>query len=174
VNLRFPARFRLKDGRDFAAVYQARTTAGDGCLLVYGRPNDAGHARLGLSVSRKVGKAVVRNRWKRLIREAFRTSPAQVPAGLDLVVIPRAAEPPPLEAIRESLVKLSNDVRRRWERRGPKTRPPSDVPAAPADLRSKKGADSGPAAHPKPPAERSPGGPATRSAERRDAGSGPP
>jgi ribonuclease P protein component len=127
VNQRFPARFRLRDGREFAAVYQARTTAGDGCLLVYGRPNDAGHARLGMSVSRKVGKAVVRNRWKRLLREAFRTSPARLPAGLDLVVIPRAAEPPPLEAIRDSLVKLSHDVRRRWDRRGPRSDAPPEA-----------------------------------------------
>jgi ribonuclease P protein component len=129
VNERFPARFRLRDGRDFAAVYQARTTAGDACLLVYGRPNDAGHPRLGLSVSRKVGKAVVRNRWKRLIREAFRTSPDRLPAGLDLVVIPRADEPPSLAAVRDSLLKLSHDVRRRWERRG--TRPDAPPEARP-------------------------------------------
>jgi ribonuclease P protein component len=129
VNQRFPARFRLRDGRDFAAVYQARTTAGDSCLLVYGRPNDIGNARLGLSVSRKVGKAVVRNRWKRLIREAFRTSPGRLPANLDLVVIPRAPEPPSLEAIRDSLLRLSHDVRRRWDRRGPRPAAPPDTPS---------------------------------------------
>jgi ribonuclease P protein component len=140
VNERFPVRFRLRDGRDFAAVYQARTTAGDGCLLVYGRPNDAGHARLGLSVSRKVGKAVVRNRWKRLIREAFRTSPDRLPLGLDLVVIPRADEPPSLEAIRDSLLKLSHDVRRRWERRGPR---PDAPPGARPESRPSPPRDAG-------------------------------
>jgi ribonuclease P protein component len=140
VNKRFPARYRLRDGREFAAVYQARTTAGDACLLLYGRPNDLGHLRLGLSVSRKVGKAVVRNRWKRLVREAFRTSLDRLPSGLDLVVIPRASEPPTQAAVRESLVKLSHDVRRRWERRGTRPEPPSAEPAKP---RSRKPADGG-------------------------------
>ena len=140
MNERFPARFRLRDGRDFAAVYLARTTAGDACLLVYGRPNDAGHARLGLSVSRKVGKAVVRNRWKRLIREAFRTSQDHLPPGLDLVVIPRADEPPSPAAVRDSLLKLSHDVRRRWERRG--TRPDTSPEARP-DPRPATRRDSG-------------------------------
>jgi ribonuclease P protein component len=45
--------------------------------------------RLGLSVSRKVGSAVVRNRVKRLLREAFRTSASALPPGLDLVVVAR-------------------------------------------------------------------------------------
>lgn len=147
MNQRFPVRFRLRDGRGFAAVYQARTTAGDSCLLVYGRPNDADNARLGLSVSRKVGNAVVRNRWKRLIREAFRTSTGRLPANLDLVVIPRAPAPPSLEAIRDSLLRLSHDVRRRWDRRG--TRPDA------------------------PPEARPHARPDKRPPERRDAGSGP-
>ena len=144
VNERFPARFRLRDGRDFAAVYQARTTAGDACLLIYGRPNDAGHARLGLSVSRKVGKAVVRNRWKRLIREAFRTSPDRLPPGLDLVVIPRADEPPSLTAVRDSLLKLSHEVRRRWERRGARPDPgPNAAPATRPERRPAARPDAG-------------------------------
>lgn len=46
-------------------------------------------ARLGLVVSRKAGNAVVRNRIKRLCREAFRRAASRVPAGLDLVLIPR-------------------------------------------------------------------------------------
>lgn len=117
MNARFPPTLRLRSGGEFAAVYGARTTASDGRLLVYGLPNGLERNRLGLSVSRKVGGAVVRNRWKRLIREAFRTSQGKPAAGLDLIVIPKAAEPPTLEQVRESLVRLTADVRRRCERR---------------------------------------------------------
>ena len=49
-----------------------------------------GPARLGITVSRKVGTAVVRNRAKRLVREAFQHLPDLVPDGVDLVVIVRS------------------------------------------------------------------------------------
>jgi ribonuclease P protein component len=58
-------------------------------LLVRARP-DQQPARLGITVTRKFGGAVSRNRAKRLIREAFRLSPNVVPDGIDLVVIPKA------------------------------------------------------------------------------------
>jgi ribonuclease P protein component len=50
-------------------------------------PRDESEARLGLTVSRRVGGAVRRNRIKRLVREAFRTDRALFPAGADVVVI---------------------------------------------------------------------------------------
>jgi ribonuclease P protein component len=58
-------------------------------LLVRARP-DHEPARLGITVTRKFGGAVSRNRAKRVIREAFRLSPHVVPDGIDLVVIPKA------------------------------------------------------------------------------------
>ncbi len=85
----FPAPARLRTRRDFQAVFQLRKSVADGTLVVYARRNKLGFCRLGLSVSRKVGNAVVRNRWKRLIRESFRKQRTQLPPGLDLVVIPR-------------------------------------------------------------------------------------
>ena len=78
------------------------------------------HARLGLSVSRRVGKAVLRNGWKRLLREAFRLEQRRLPAGIDLVAIPRVAEPPPLEELRAALVDVAGEAARRLRRYPPR------------------------------------------------------
>lgn len=58
---------------------------------VHARPNGLGRSRLGISVGRKFGGAVVRNRFKRIVREAFRTSREVRAAGLDIVVVSRDA-----------------------------------------------------------------------------------
>ena len=51
-------------------------------------PNGLPYSRLGLSVSKRVGKAVTRNRIKRRIRELFRTQKKSLPQGFDIIVIP--------------------------------------------------------------------------------------
>ena len=72
IKNRFSAAHRLHGRRAFAAVYDAKMRKAAGPLLVFTRPNGLPHFRLGLSVSRRVGKAVVRSRVKRMLREAFR------------------------------------------------------------------------------------------------------
>jgi ribonuclease P protein component len=113
---RFPAEQRIRRNADFQRVFARRCRASDNRLLVFGCPNGLAHPRLGLSVSRKLGGAVVRNRWKRLLREAFRLAGQRLPAGTDLVVIPRAGAEPDLPGLMESLPLLAERVARRLAR----------------------------------------------------------
>jgi ribonuclease P protein component len=97
---------RLRHSADFARVYARRASVADDVLIVYARESGLPRARLGLTVSRKIGKAVTRNRWKRVIREGFRRLRPQLPAGVDLVVTPRASAEPTAAAVMASLPKL--------------------------------------------------------------------
>jgi len=88
----FPRARRLRKRSEFLPVQQAgsRIVLPSAILLVAARADD-GPARLGITVTRKFGGAVQRNRAKRVIREAFRRSPELFPPGIDLVVIPKAS-----------------------------------------------------------------------------------
>ena len=86
---RFPKVFHLRKQAEFDRVFASRAYAADDLLILHGCANELGITRLGLSVSRKSGNAVVRNYWKRSIREAFRRCREQLPVGLDLVVRPQ-------------------------------------------------------------------------------------
>lgn len=111
---------------EFDAVFAENRSRSDSFLVVYlmmrrppgsaentlppeGAENAVLPSRIGLVVGRKVGNAVVRNRVKRLIREAFRLSQHELPAGLDIVVLPRPATVAELSLVqlRKSLGKLA-------------------------------------------------------------------
>lgn len=87
--LRFPRTQRLQHNLQFRAVFDAKCAKPAHPLIVHGRPNDRNFNRLGLSVNRRVGSAVVRNRAKRVVREAFRLTQHELPQGYDLVVVVR-------------------------------------------------------------------------------------
>lgn len=109
----FPKSARVRKQADFERVHREQAYAADDILVLRGCRNGLDRARLGLSVSRKVGNAVVRNRWKRLIREAFRTLPGQIPVGLDFVARPRKGAVASLAAIRASLPRLCRRLARK-------------------------------------------------------------
>jgi len=92
----FPRTARLLRPTEFANVYDRRQSAASGPLVVYAAANGLadGRVRMGLSVSRRIGTAVVRNRWKRRLREAFRAERESLPRGTDLVIVVRSGVPP--------------------------------------------------------------------------------
>jgi ribonuclease P protein component len=92
----FPRAARILSPNDFARVFAVRRSAASGPLVLYACPAAVGTqpARLGLSVSRRVGNAVVRTRWKRRLREAFRQVRATLPTGNDFVIVVRSGTVP--------------------------------------------------------------------------------
>jgi len=87
---RFARTDRLLRPREFQHVTRRGRRAASVAFVILVCPgSDPGHSRLGLTVSRKVGNAVVRNRVKRRIREWFRREGRPLAQGLDVVVIAR-------------------------------------------------------------------------------------
>ena len=104
---RFPlARHRLLRS-DFVRLYKLGRRAQGARLAVVVLENDLGRARLGLSVAKRHHKlAVARNRVRRLFREAFRLSLAELPQGVDVVMIAIDSAPVELAALRSELASL--------------------------------------------------------------------
>jgi ribonuclease P protein component len=90
--MRFPKAARLLRRREFLAVQERGARLHAGAYLVLGLPNGRGVARIGVTVSSRVANAVIRNRVKRWVREAFRAMRPALPA-VDLVVIARGGAP---------------------------------------------------------------------------------
>ena len=86
-------RRRLSRSGEFERVYREGRSHGSRYLVVYAFPREDGEEgpRLGVSVGRKVGGAVDRNKVKRLLRDAFWASAGELPEGHDFVIVARPA-----------------------------------------------------------------------------------
>ena len=117
---RFEARRRRRLSRsgEFDRVYREGTSSGNRFLVLYsfarGEEDRSGGQRLGISVGRKVGKAVTRNKVKRALREAF-WAVEELPADHDYVVVARPGveklvESDGVDGVRRSLEELLGDA----------------------------------------------------------------
>lgn len=80
----------ITNNRDFMFMYRrARSLCAD-CLVIYYRKNKLNKLRLGITVTKKMGKAVVRNRIRRRIREVFAEYSSQIPPSYDIIIVSRS------------------------------------------------------------------------------------
>ncbi|MDO8184444.1 ribonuclease P protein component [Conexibacter sp. JD483] len=119
VTARRSKRGRLSRSAEFDRVFRQGRSLANRVLVLYAFPrSEEGEARLGVSVSRRVGGAVERNHVKRLLREAFQLESEGLPPGVDVVVVARpearaVAERDGLEGIRAALAELIARARER-------------------------------------------------------------
>jgi len=102
----FQCRERLLKRRQFLGAYASGQKVHTSTLVVYVSENGCSCHRLGLTVSRKIGKAVTRNRIKRRLRELFRIRKNEIPGSLDIVINVKRA------AARASFQVLGRDLER--------------------------------------------------------------
>lgn len=120
---RFGPSARLTHRREFAQVRGGRARVDLGPLTVFAIPNPAGRSRLGMSIGRRLGIAVRRNRLKRHLREAFRLERPGFPAAYDVLVTARPHDELTLDAYRAILVEAIARLHETWRRRAPRERP---------------------------------------------------
>ncbi len=115
----FPKKKRLVNNRQFKAVLARGQRLSNELLTLYMAKNDCGFPRLGISVKKSCGNAVVRNRLKRLLREAFRQSQDQISAEFDYFIMfspqwlkkpdtDKSPKKPTFEQVKASFLSLVN------------------------------------------------------------------
>lgn len=104
---RFPKSARLLKRAEFRRVYDEGQRRNGSYFAVFYRPNGLEETRLGITVPARVGKAVLRNRVKRRLREAFRLNRDQFSQGWDIVMNPReAAGRVPFKSLEKEMMRL--------------------------------------------------------------------
>ncbi len=110
---RFPKSVRLVSQLDFDRVFHEGIVASDSVLVIHAVRGKQTWTRIGLSVSKRVGNSPIRNRWKRLIREAFRRQKMELPLAIDMVVRPKRGAVPDYKLVFTSLLKLAVQLDRK-------------------------------------------------------------
>lgn len=111
----FPRHYRIVRASEYRSIYEAGRKVHSQRFVLIGRENNLQHHRLGLTVSRKIGKAVLRNRFKRMFREVFRKSSAEIPYHLDLIVnAKRGCSDVSYRILREEFLAAVRDLLVKW------------------------------------------------------------
>ena len=103
----FPKRERILRPGEFRELYREGTRYSVGEFLLFVKNGYEGPPRLGLSVSRRIGTATVRNRMKRYVREVFRTHKGELKRGIKMLIVARpGSEQLDFAQCRERVLKL--------------------------------------------------------------------
>lgn len=89
MSYRFPKKVRLRKRHQFQRFANRCNRAAGQWIIIESRSNHTLITRLGITVTKRFGKANERNRFKRIVREAFRQCQMHLPQGLDLNIKPR-------------------------------------------------------------------------------------
>lgn len=102
----------IKLNRDFKRLYYKGGCVGNDLIVIYYRKNSFKCNRLGITVGKKIGSAVKRNRVKRLIRESYRLMESEVAGNYDIVIVARS------KAAEADYGSVSGAVRRLFKKSG--------------------------------------------------------
>ena len=101
----------IKENTEFQKVLKSGKWFGAECVVIYVLPNNKEENRIGVAVGKKAGKSVVRNRLKRLIREAYRLNEEKIKKGLDIIIVWRSSnniDNVNFDIVQKSLLKCLN------------------------------------------------------------------
>tara|TARA_R110002073_G_C9255364_1_gene562933 strand:+ start:367 stop:723 length:357 start_codon:yes stop_codon:yes gene_type:complete len=116
VRYLFPKSRRIVQSSQFTVILRRGVCVADGVLVLFAVKGEPGSpSRLGVTIPKRTGNAVVRNHWKRLIRESFRTQQDRVPDGMNLVVRPKKDAKPDWAKIQKSIPYLTRKAARRLD-----------------------------------------------------------
>lgn len=126
---KFPKSAKLTSKSDFRAVLEYKLFSKNDLMTLYIAPNTAEKSRFAVSISSKIAPAVVRNRLKRLAREAFRLSSHTIPNNFDYLIIfsPMLSKVESCDIkklsfsqVRDSFLELVRQGQKNFEKRQPK------------------------------------------------------
>jgi ribonuclease P protein component len=80
---------KLRKNKSFQAVYKGGKSVSNRFLVLYMLPNQSSGNKVGFAAGKRLGNAVVRNRVKRMMREAFRLNRSSLPNGYDFILVGR-------------------------------------------------------------------------------------
>jgi ribonuclease P protein component len=89
MSLTYSKNLRILKKKDYTKLKKSNNRAVGKLFFLNYNITNSGNARIGITITKKMGNAVVRNRLKRIIREAFRLSQHSLPKGVDIVIFPK-------------------------------------------------------------------------------------